>query len=350
MIWVTWRQFRGTIVVGTLIPLLLAAGIAVVTFLADRVGSGYGLFRCFGLSTTVCLTESALTLSSLATIALPALLGVFVGVTVFSRDIERGTHVLGLTQAAGRMRWYWTRVLLVFSPIVLAMVVLGFVVLWSRFGPNPYGASFVDAFYSRLEFPTFGTIGVVPAGYTALGLVVGSSTALLLRNTIGAMALTLAVTAAVTVALPALVREHYAEPQVDRLALEESEYGRSVAYEMYPSDVRQPSWTVDSYFADAAGERVDLPYDVCSSENESWPEPGPDETTADFDARINEFTAERAQVRVECLREQGVGHFETLLFEDRMLWRFQFAELALCLLAAALLAGVSTLTVRRLQP
>ncbi|QCB51574.1 ABC transporter permease [Rhodococcus sp. PAMC28707] len=350
MIWVTWRQFRGTILLGVLAPLLLATAIAAVTFLADRLGSNYVLFRCFGLSTTTCLTESSLTLASLATIALPVVLGVFVGVTAFSRDIERRTHVLGLTQAVGRMRWYWTRVLVVFTPIVLAMVVLGYVVLWSRFGTSPFGSSFVDAFYSRLEFPTFGTIGVVPAGYTALGLVIGSTAALLLRNTIGAMVVTMVATVAVIIAFPSLVREHYATPEVDRLTLEMSESGRSVAYEVAPSDVQRASWMVDSYYADVAGRRIDLPYDACSSEDDIWPDPREDETTADYNDRVDAFLTARSEARVACLTELGADHYEHLLFEDRMLWRFQFTETALCLLLSALLAGGSTLAVRRLRP
>lgn len=350
MIWVTWRQFRGTIAVASLAPLLLAAGIAVVTFLADHVSSDYALFRCFGLSTTTCLTESALTLASLATLALPVVFGVFVGVTVFSRDIERRTHVLGLTQATGRSRWYWTRVVVVFTPVVLAMVVLGCVVLWSRFGPNPYGGSFVDAFYSRLEFPTFGTIGVVPAGYTVLGLAIGSLTALLLRNTIGAMALTLVAVTGVIVGLPALARAHYATPDADRLSLEMSESGRSVAYEMDPSSVSYPSWTVDSYYADSEGDRVTVAFDACSFGDEAWPEPGPDETTVEFDAWTDAFVAERSLSRVQCLREQGADHFVNLQFEDRMLWRFQFTETALCLVLSAVLLGGSSLLVRRLRP
>lgn len=350
MIWVTWRQFRGTILLGVLTPLLLAAAIAAVTFLADRIGSNYVLFRCFGLSTTTCLTESSLTLASLATIALPVVLGVFVGVTVFSRDIERRTHVLGLTQAVGRMRWYWTRMLVVFTPIVLAMVVLGYVVLWSRFGTSPFGSSFVDAFYSRLEFPTFGTIGVVPAGYTALGLVIGSTAALLLRNTIGAMAVTMVATVAVIVAFPGLVREHYATPEVDRSTLDMSQSGQSVAYVMDPSDVPRPSWTVDSFYVDADGKRVDLAYDACSTVDDGWPEPGPLETTSDFDDRLDAFMADQSRARIECLRAQGADHYENLLFDDRMLWRFQFTEAALCLLLSIALAGGSTLAVRRLRP
>lgn len=350
MIWSTWRQFRTTILLGVLTPLFLAAVVAAVTLFGERIGSSYVLFRCFGLSTTTCLAESSLTLATVGTIALPVVLGVFVGVTVFSRDIERRTHVLGLTQAVGRMRWYWTRVLVVFTPVVLAMVVLGYVVLWSRFGSNPYGGSFVDAFYSRLEFPTFGTIGVVPAGYTALGLVVGSSAALLLRNTIGAMVVTVVASVAVVVALPTLVREHYATPEVDRMTLETSESGRSVAYEMNPSEIDRPSWVVDSYFADAAGERVDLPYGVCWSADDMWPEAGENETTADFDARVDAFLDERSLVRVECLRAQGADHYEHRLFGDRMLWRFQFTEAALCLLVSGVLAAGSTLLVRRLRP
>ena len=350
MIRVTWRQFRGTILVGVLTPLFLAVAIAAVTSVPSRIGSPNVLFDCFGLSTTTCLTETALTLGSLATLALPVVLGVFVGVTVFSRDIERGTHVLGLTQAVGRMRWYWTRVLVVFTPVVLAMVVLGYVVLWSRFGSNPYGGSLVDAITSRLEFPTFGTIGVVPAGYTALGLVIGSSAALLLRNTIGAMIVTLIATVAVIVAFPTVVREHYATPEVRHLTLDASESGRSVAYAMDPSEIERPSWPVDSYYANNSGERLDLPSGACPFDDGQWPEPRPDETTADFDLRLDAFIANRSQVRMDCLRSLGADHYDNHFFEDRMLWRFQFTEAALCLLLAAVLAGVSTLSVRRLCP
>ena len=350
MIRVTWRQFRGTILVGVLTPLLLAVAIAAVTSVASRIGSPYVLFDCFGLSTTTCLTESALTLGSLATLALPVVLGVFVGVTVFSRDIERGTHVLGLTQAVGRMRWYWTRVLVVFTPVVLAMVVLGYVVLWSRFGSNPYGGSLIDAITSRLEFPTFGTIGVAPAGYTALGLVIGSSAALLLRNTIGAMLLTLIATVAVIVAFPTVVRGHYATPEVSHLTLDKSESDRSTAYAMNLSEVPRPSWPVDSYYANANGERIDLPSGACPFDDGQWPEPRPDETTADFGQRFDTFMADRSQVRIDCLQSLGADHYEILLFEDRMLWRFQYTETALCLVLAALLAGASMLSVGRLRP
>ena len=64
MIRVTWRQFRGTILVGVLTPLFLAVAIAAVTSVASRIGSPNVLFDCFGLSTTTCLTETALTLGS----------------------------------------------------------------------------------------------------------------------------------------------------------------------------------------------------------------------------------------------------------------------------------------------
>lgn len=350
MIWVTWRQFRGTILAGVMIPLLVAAVVAAVTGFADRIGSNYVLFRCFGLSTTTCLAESTLTLSSLATIALPVMLGVFVGVTIFSRDIERGTHVLGLTQSIGRMRWYWTRVLVVFPPIVLAMAVLGYVVLWSRFGTSPYGPSFVDMYYSRLEFPTFGTIASAPAGYTLLGLTIGATAALLVRNTIGAMMITVVCTTAMIIIFPLSIREHYASPDITRQALEISESNASVAYEMNPDNTERPGWKVGTHYVDSAGAQVDLGYDECSRNDNDWPEPADDETTSNFDDRVDAYIEESDRIRIACLRDLGIDHFETRSFADRQLWRFQFTEAALCLFVAAALAGSSTLIVRRLQP
>ncbi|WP_072806206.1 hypothetical protein [Rhodococcoides yunnanense] len=353
MIWVTWRQFRATVLASVLVPLVLAAVVFGLTLGLGGVRPfGTFFFQCFGYAATGCLAESTLTLASVATIGLPVVLGLFVGVTVFSRDIERGTHVLGLTQAVSRRRWYWTRVLVVFVPVVLAMLVLGYVWFWARYQyQSTSGAfGFVGAIDSRLQWPSFGAAGLVPAGYTALALTIGSTSALLLRHTVGAMIATLVLTVFALVLFPVQLREHYASPQVQEIPLDEMFTGAFSSYTQLGYADFYPEWTVGTDYVDAQGQRVVVAPDACVSNGDDWVEPAADETNAEYEARLDAWYAEDARERVTCLRAMGVDHYESRYHSDRMFWRFQFTETALCLLLSAVLAGSSTLLVRRLRP
>ncbi|WP_328812447.1 ABC transporter permease [Rhodococcus sp. NBC_00297] len=282
---------------------------------------------------------------------MPVLLGVFAGVTCFSRDIESRTHVLGLTQSVSRRRWYWTRVLVVFVPITAAMVVLGMTMFWARFWTLSGVYAFPGTFDSRLAFPQFGSVAMVPAGYTAMGLVIGSTCALLVRHTVGAMIMTLVVTVVALVAFPTVLREHYATPQVERLELEDVFGGGYASYtDLMPGESFFPRWVVGSDYVDSSGARVEVGLDTCASRNDSWVEPDDNETTAQYEARLDAAYVAAARERADCLRGLGVDHYENRFHADEMFWRFQITETALCVLVAVLLAGASTASVRRLRP
>lgn len=147
MIWVTWRHHRTSLIVplGIIAALSITALISGVAIGSDSRARPFGTFLgCFGSAGAVCAAESALTAITVIATMLPVLLGALVGVTVFSRDIEQGTHVLGLTQSVSRARWFWTKVLVVFSPLSVAAALLGFVLEWTR-RPHEIGNfAFVD--------------------------------------------------------------------------------------------------------------------------------------------------------------------------------------------------------------
>ncbi len=354
MIWVTWRQFRGTVLAGVLTPLLVAVVIAIASSIIGpgRPNGAFNgsFFFCFQSSTAQCLAESTLTLASLLTIALPVLLGIFVGVTVFSRDIERRTHVLGLTQSVSRERWYWTRMLVVFVPIVLAMLVLGFAMYWLQYQSFTGPTELAGIYDSRLAFPAFGASGVVPAGYTALGLGVGSTVALLLRHTIGAMIATLVIMIVALVLFPSIIREHYATPEVERVELDDIYPGSYASYSQSGTDSFYPRWTVASDYVDAEGQPVPVSYETCEPRYDSWPERNDNDTAAESNARYDAALAENQRIRLECLRAMDIDHFENRYFEDRLFWRFQRTEMALCFLLTLILLYGATPLVRRLKP
>jgi hypothetical protein len=74
---------------------------------------------------------------------------------------------------------------------------------------------FQERFYPTI----FGARGVVPIGYAAFAFALGVLIGLLIRRTIPAMAVTLAVVAAVLIVMPLAVRPHLISPVRDTTAL-----------------------------------------------------------------------------------------------------------------------------------
>ncbi|GAB2634197.1 ABC transporter permease [Prescottella soli] len=356
MIWVTWRQHRTTILaaVGAILALTVVALVCGLIVRASENPAAFGnMFRCTTADDSrTCWAASTLTTISLVTVTLPVLLGVLVGVTAFSRDIERGSHVLGLTQDVSRTRWYWMRVLVVFGPVTGAMALLGSALEWS-FTPSEssnlaFGTGRFTGGHSQLTFPLFQSSGLVAGAYTLLALILGSCVALLLRNTLGAMSVTVIAMAAVLVGFQAGARPHYAEATVDSHALD-SRTGRYVSYE--PSNDGFASWILSSGLVDVGGRPVRIDYDTCdlsywsSEENER-----PDETLAAYNARMDAVWAAQERQYTDCLREHGADHYEVRYHSDSLFRRFQLTEAALALALSALLLIPSMWALRRLRP
>ncbi|MDH6283734.1 ABC transporter permease [Prescottella agglutinans] len=356
MIWVTWRQFRTTILaaVGGILALTVVALISGLIVRNSHTASPFGsLFGCsLSDDPAACWAASSLTLVTLVTVMLPVLLGVLVGATVFSRDIERGSHVLGLTQDVSRTRWYWMRVLVVFGPVTVAMVILGSVLEWSRTPSESsnltYSPSRFASGHSRLTFPLFQSSGLTAGAYTLLALILGSCVALLLRNTLGAMAVTVIAISAVLVGFQLGARPHYATASVER-----QEVGHSAIYTAYQRpDDRWTAWDLSWGPVDAGGAAVRIDYDRCNPSYDYGVDDDqrPDETRAEYDARMEPVWTAQDRAYTDCLRAQGADHYETRYHPDSLFRRFQLTEAALALALSALLLIPSMWALRRLRP
>ncbi|CAM2844888.1 ABC transporter permease [Prescottella defluvii] len=355
MIWATWRQHRTTIL-ATVGGILLLAAVAAVCGLEVRNATSPEPFGSFfgcapGGGAAECWAESTLTLITLVTVVLPVLLGVLVGVTVFSRDIEHGTHVLGFSQSVSRARWYWTRVLVVFVPAVLAMVVLGSVLEWTRdvaVGPDYAFVSYSWVGYSHLTFPLFQSTGLIAGAYTLLALILGSLLGMLLRNTLGAMTVTLVAMTALLVGFQVEARPQYATPVVETRPLDNLGHP---SYSTPDIESGGPVWILSAGYVDAAGRSIDLDHAVCNeaAAGNDWGQ-RPDETLAAYEARQDSIAADQDRVFTECRRVQGVDRFEMRYHPDTLFRRFQLTEAALALALSALLLIPSMWVLRRLRP
>lgn len=214
MIWLTWRQFRGSAVMMATVLVILTAVLALTgPDLASRYATGIAdctqgdictefFDRFFDEYQIPFLAVSFLVL------VLPALVGLFWGAPLLTRELEAGTHLLVWNQSITRGRWLAVKLGLTGLAAMAAACVCGLAVTWWS---EPLDKSALPEL-AQMAPPVFGARGIAPIGYAAFALVLGVTVGMLVRRTLPAMALTLAVFVAVQLAMPLLVRPHLVPP------------------------------------------------------------------------------------------------------------------------------------------
>jgi hypothetical protein len=141
-------------------------------------------------------------LDLLAQIA-PALIGIFWGAPLLTRELETGTYRLAWTQSVTRSRWLVTKLAVVgLAAVTLAGLLTLTITWWYRaldlVGTNPY-----DVFDRR---------DIAPIGYAAFAFASGALIGAVIRRTLPAMATTLVVYVAARIATTFWVRPHLLSP------------------------------------------------------------------------------------------------------------------------------------------
>jgi hypothetical protein len=141
-------------------------------------------------------------------LAVPVLVGAFVGGPVLARELESGTFRFAWTQGAGRLRLAAAR--LVPLAVVITAAAYGVSALFSWYiGP------FVDAgFTGRYPMQLFGNMGTDFAAWTLFSFALTAFAGVLLRRTVPAMAASIAVLTAADVVTMMALRQRYANPVV----------------------------------------------------------------------------------------------------------------------------------------
>jgi ABC-type transport system involved in multi-copper enzyme maturation permease subunit len=140
MIWLSWRQHRAeSAALSSLVALLCGAAVVLgMTMSASfdhlglaacgtRSGAGGAQFVNQFLGPSVIY-------GPLVLMAVPLLLGMFVGAPLVARELERGTHRLAWAQSVSRRRWFWVKVGFVLAVSCAAVGVLTAALAWSTDG------------------------------------------------------------------------------------------------------------------------------------------------------------------------------------------------------------------------
>jgi ABC-2 family transporter protein len=343
MMWLTWRQARlqATVLAGIVAAfglLLLVTGPHLVTLYRDSSFAACHS-NCGGDAGTF-LNQLAgappyhlvYLLGALLIILLPVVIGLFWGAPLIARELESGSYRLAWNQSVTRERWLAVK----FGVLGLAsMAVAGLLSLilgwWAS--PIDHAASLQGAggFQSRFFPLDFGTRGIAPIGYAAFAFALGVLIGLLIKRTIPAMAVTLAVTAVVLIAMPLGIRPHLITPVRDTETLTLADiqgFGTNMNgsnLQVFAAPPTSPgAWVLSTQVTTAAGSaNLGTVPAACQPSNSAGPQ--------------------------ACLSALAQKHLkQTFTYQPASrYWTFQWLELGIFLTAAILLAWACFWLLRR---
>jgi ABC-type transport system involved in multi-copper enzyme maturation permease subunit len=335
VIWLTWRQSRATAAALLGFLAVVAVTLALTASHLRHDFATSGLAGCAGDDCGRAQHRFAAAIEGyapatlvfyvaiVALYALPALIGMFLGAPLIARELEARTLRLTWSQAVTRRRWLAVKLSL---PASAAAIVAGVISLavtwWSR--PIDQAAA-LPAHDQGLDLPNqfdplvFGARGLVPVGYALLAFALGAVAGAVLRRTLAAMAVTIAVLAALQMIVPVMLRASYATPARTTVTMslhpgmpQNIQLDRGRMTVTTPVDL-PGAWVLDVRTVDRGG--ADRPVQAppaCASAAA---------TIADCDAAINQLGL-----------QQQVTYQPSTRF-----WRFQLTETALYLVMTGLL-------------
>ena len=321
MIRFTWLQFRAQAAVAAGALALLGVAAAAVFHRDD------GTLRAW--------------LGVLVVVA-PGLIGAFWGAPLVARELEDGTFRLAWTQSVTRTRWMAVKLAVAGLASMAAAGLLSLVVTWWS-GPLDRAA--------LNQFGTFDQRDIVPVGYAAFAFTLGALTGALIRRTLPAMAVTLAVFVAARLAVFTWVRPRLFSPVLRSLALNPGStgYGQegtlSVLFSaptLMPNPPDLPNtWITSIGVVNAHGQGLTgrALASACPGIGQGRSGGGPGHS------RAPQAVVTRLQ---DCVAKIGATYHEALAYQPASrYWPLQWYELAIFLGAALILAAACVWRIRR---
>ncbi len=325
MIRFTWLQFRTQAVVVASALALLAVAAAGLLHRDD------GTARLW-LGVLVLVT--------------PALIGMFWGAPLVAREFEEGTFRLAWTQSVTRTRWVVVKLAVVGLASMAAAGLLSLVVTW-------WSSSLDRADLN--QFATFDQRGIAPIGYTAFAFTLGVLAGALIRRTLPAMFVTLAVFIAARLAEFSWLRPRLLRPVLLNLALNPGStgYGQqgtlSVLFSsptLMPNPPNLPNtWITSLGIVDARGQAL-----TTQVLNSACPGIGQGRGGGGGGGLGGHSKAPQAVVNrlQDCVAKIGTTYHEALAYQPAShYWPLQWYELAIFVSAAVILANVCLWRIRR---
>jgi hypothetical protein len=215
LVWVTWRQHR--VALAGVAVLLGGLGLYLL-IMGLKIHSGYAsVTSCHPARSAACQLTGRLfnnhyypfaeTMTGFL-LAVPVLVGVFVGGPMLARELETGTFRFAWTQGCGRMRWVIAKLALLAIAVTAAAEAFSQLFSWYF---QPWFAEGLDG---ALAPQLFDLRGVDFAAWTLLAFAIGAIAGVLIRRTVPAMAASIAAWTGLVFATNLFLRKHYQAPLV----------------------------------------------------------------------------------------------------------------------------------------
>ena len=335
MIWLTWRQFR---IQAITTVAALAAFAILLAVTGPHLASLYSTSKVPGCHGFACSNAADAFLGKLAgldtlvyllgiglVLVTPAIIGIFWGAPLISRELETRTFNLAWTQGTTRTQWLAVKVALTGLAAMAVTEALSLIYSWwaSPISDSTGLSASGPQLFSQGKFSSviFATHGIVPLGYAAFAFALGTAAGALIRRTVPAMAVTLAIFAAVQVVMPLAVRPHLVPPSHATFGIQAADqvYG-SLTADVVPG--HPDAWILSSQALNAAGQPVSAMPAACFSPPVA---PGAKGGTS-------------AITPGQCMQNRGYREAISYLPTSRY-WPLQWTETGIFLILAAALAG-----------
>ncbi len=337
MIWLTWRQFR---VQALTAAAVLAASAILLAATGPQLASLYTSSKIIGCHGLACQSAANTFFSSLAgldkvvyllgiglVLVTPAIIGIFWGAPLISRELETRTFNLAWTQGVTRAQWLAVKLALTGLAAMAVTEGLSLIYAWwanpitkvirlGQGGPQ----LFSEGPFSSVIFASH---GITPLGYAAFAFTLGTTAGVLTRRALPAMAITLAIFAAVQVAVPLAIRPHLVSPSHTTASI----YAADEVYGSLTADVvpgKPDAWIISSQALNPAGQPVSAIPAGCASPPGATGEKG----------------GTSAITPAQCMQKRGYREAISYVPTSRY-WTLQWTEAAIFLALALALAWFS---------
>jgi hypothetical protein len=341
MIRLTWLQFRAQAVTAAA---ALAAFAVLLAATGPHLASLYAASGITGCQPASCANVASSFLQQLYSagtywviyllsvviiLLTPAVIGLFWGAPLIARELETGTSALAWNQSVTRTRWLAVKLTLTG---LAAMAVTEGMSLMQAWWAAPigravgHGGGGTNLAMGRFSSLVFATHGITPLGYAAFGFTLGVTAGALIRRTVPAMAVTLAIFAVVQIAVPLWIRPHLFPADhtvvpvtsLDSISLQQGGLnGSSFNLGALNLPGQPGAWLLSSGAVNVAGQATTTTPAACTA-----PSTGNNSPHAFFD----------------CLASHGIREAISYQPASRY-WAFQWTETAIYLALALALSG-----------
>jgi ABC-type transport system involved in multi-copper enzyme maturation permease subunit len=340
VIWLTWRQFRTQFMAVYALVAAVCVWLAItgpaLASLARRNKDVYDLLT----SNDRLLFNGGIAVLAVA----PAVIGIFWGAPLVARELETGTFRLAWNQSVTRGRWLAAKLGFAVLATAVAVGILSTAVTWWAHPLDGATGTQRGSLPSRLTPISFAMRGIVPVGYAVFALLLGTLIGLVLRRSVPAMAITLAIYVAVQVAVPLWIRPHLVPPTTSTVVISDATLdGINLSGSgklTISTHAAHGDWVLSNQTVDSHGRAAALPawFSQCAPPPPAGGQEGGTVTatpkSGSIDACLTRLTDE--------------GYRQRMVYQPRNhFWRLQWAETGLYLASSALLAGLSFWWTRR---